>query len=58
MQMKRKTGHTMIDLDEKVKVIHLNVASGYVTYLEEAEGDAKVKGIALDKAAHEGEADE
>lgn len=56
--MKRKTGHTMIDLDEKVKVIHLNVASGYVTYLEEAEGDAKVKGIALDKAAHEGEADE
>ncbi len=49
--MKRKSGKAMLDIDEKVKVIHFNVGSGYVSYLEEEQPGAKprVKGILLDK---------
>ena len=41
----------MLDIDEKVKVVHFNVGSGYVSYLEEEEPGAKprVKGILLEK---------
>ena len=41
----------MLDIDEKVKVVHFNVGSGYVSYLEEEEpgGKPRVKGILLDK---------
>lgn len=41
----------MLDIDEKVKVVHFNVGSGYVSYLEEDErgGKPQVHGILLDK---------
>jgi len=41
----------MFDIDEKVKVVHFNVGSGYVSYLEEDErgGMPQVKGILLEK---------
>ena len=41
----------MLDIDEKVKVVHFNVGSGYVSYLEEDElgGKPRVHGILLDK---------
>lgn len=48
--MKRKSGKAMLDIDDKVKVVHFNVGSGYVSYLEEDErGKPKVKGILLEK---------
>ena len=49
--LKRKSGKSMFDIDEKVKVVHFNVGSGYVSYLEEDEpgGVPQVKGILLDK---------
>ena len=49
--MKRKSGKSMLDIDDKVKVVHFNVGSGYVSYLEEDEQDGKPKlrGILLDK---------
>ncbi len=51
--MKRRSGKLMLDIDEKVKVIHFNVGSGYVSYLEEDEegGRTRVKGILLEKGA-------
>ncbi len=41
----------MLDIDEKVKVVHFNVGSGYVSYLEEDEsgGKPRVRGILLEK---------
>ena len=33
--MKRKSGKAMVDLEKRVTVIHFNVGSGYLTYLEE-----------------------
>jgi len=49
--VKRKSGKSMLDIDEKVKVVHFNVGSGYVSYLEEDErgGKPRVHGILLDK---------
>jgi hypothetical protein len=49
--VKRKSGKSMLDIDEKVKVVHFNVGSGYVSYLEEDErgGKPQVHGILLDK---------
>jgi hypothetical protein len=48
--MKRKSGKSMLDIDEKVKVVHFNVGSGYVSVLEEDEpGKPHVKGILLEK---------
>jgi len=49
--MKRKSGKSMLDIDKKVKVVHFNVSSGYVSYLEEEddEGRPKVKGILIEK---------
>jgi len=49
--LKRKNEKGMIDLDKKVSVVHLNVGSGYITYLQEdeKEGSTKVKGIVLEK---------
>ncbi len=49
--MKRKSGKSMLDIDDKVKVVHFNVGSGYVSYLEEDEQDGKpkLKGILLNK---------
>ncbi len=49
--MKRKSGKAMVDLDPKVKVIHFNVGSGYLTYLEEdSPGEApRLKSISIPK---------
>src|SRR6266511_2049897 len=49
--VKRKSGKSMLDIDEKVKVVHFNVGSGYVSYLEEDQPGSKprVRGILLDK---------
>ena len=51
--MKRKTGRPLVSLDEHVTVIHFNVSSGYVTYLEQPDGEAKprVRGVLLTKTA-------
>jgi hypothetical protein len=50
--MKRKSGKAMVDLERKVSVIHLNVGSGYLTYLEEpAPGEApRLKSVSISKA--------
>ena len=49
--MKRKSGKAMVDLGKKVSVIHLNVGSGYLTYLEEEspDGAPRVKSITIPK---------
>ena len=49
--MKRKSGKSMLDIGDKVKVVHFNVGSGYVSYLEEDEqgGKPKLKGIFLEQ---------
>ena len=43
----------MIDIDRNVSVVHLNVVSGYVTYLQRDAKNAppKVKAIFLEKLA-------
>jgi len=40
-------------VNKKVHVVHLNVGSGYVTYLEEdcRQGDVRVRGISLETSA-------
>lgn len=50
--MKRKSGKALVDFNRKVTVIHFNVGSGYVTYLEEDAPDAapRVKNIVIEKA--------
>jgi len=37
-------------VNKKVHVVHLNVGSGYVTYLEEdcRQGDVRVRGVSLE----------
>ncbi len=49
--VKRKSGKAMLNLGEHVKVIHFNVGSGYVSYLEEVApgGKPRVRGILLGK---------
>lgn len=51
--MRRKSSKTMIDIDRRVSVVHLNVGAGYVSYLQKDTKNAppKVKAIVLDKAA-------
>lgn len=50
--MKRKSGKAMVDLDRKVTVIHFNVGSGYMTYLEEdnPDGSPRLKSITIPKS--------
>jgi hypothetical protein len=49
--MKRKSGKAMVDFDKKVSVIHFNVGSGYLTYLEEESPDTapRLKSITIPK---------
>lgn len=51
--MTRKTGRPLLTIDGRVTVIHFNVASGYVTYIEQPEGEAKPRlhGVLLTKSA-------
>ncbi len=39
--MKRRTGRPLLKLGDNITVIHFNVGSGYVTYLEKLAGEAK-----------------
>ena len=42
----------MVDFDRKVTVVHFNVGSGYMTYLEEDAPDRapRVKNIVLERS--------
>ncbi len=48
--MKKKVTKPLVRVNKNVHVVHLNVGSGYVTYLEEdlKGGDTRVKGICLE----------
>lgn len=46
--MKRKTGKTMVDVRKGVSLVHLNVHSGYLTYIEEDEERPRVKNVVLE----------
>ncbi len=50
--MKRKSGKAMVNLDHKVTVVHLNVGSGYLTYIEEdaPDGSPRLKSVTIPKA--------
>ena len=49
--MKRKTGRPLLNLDGRITVVHFNVGAGYVTYIEQVEGDEKprLRGVLLTK---------
>jgi len=49
--MKRKSGKPIVDLEKKPAVVHFNVGSGYLTYLEqEGSGLApRVKSVVISK---------
>jgi len=51
--MKKKATRPLVKVNKKVHVVHLNVGSGYVTYLEEdcRIGDVRIKGIPLEVIA-------
>jgi hypothetical protein len=48
-KMKRKSGKSIVDLDREPAVVHFNVGSGYVSYLEPgAPGEApRVKSVVI-----------
>ncbi|MFQ5838554.1 MAG: hypothetical protein ACE5HJ_07200 [Thermoplasmata archaeon] len=47
--MKRKSDKTIVDVRKGVSVVHLNVGSGYLTYIEDEEGQPpKVKNVVLE----------
>ncbi|MCJ2519473.1 MAG: hypothetical protein LN412_00795 [Candidatus Thermoplasmatota archaeon] len=47
--MKRKSEKTMVDVRKGVSVVHLNVGSGYLTYIEDEKGHpARVKNVVLE----------
>ncbi len=55
--MKRKSERTIIDVRKGVSVVHLNVGSGYLTYIEDEEGKpVKVKNIVIEGKEEEEEA--
>lgn len=46
--MKRKSERTIVDVRKGVSVVHLNVTSGYLTYIEDEEGNpGKVKNVVI-----------
>ena len=49
--MRKKVTKPLVKVDKRIHVVHLNVGSGYVTYLEEDldNGFTVVKGIPLDR---------
>ncbi len=49
--MKRKSGKPIVDLEKKPSVVHFNVGSGYLTYLEQAAPDEapRVKSVVISK---------
>ena len=55
MAVKRKSGKAMVDFDKRVSVVHFNVGSGYLTYLEEDSPGVgpRLKSITIPKADEE-----
>ena len=51
--MKRKSGKPIVDLDKEPAVVHFNVGSGYVSYIEqEGSGQApRVKSVVIAREA-------
>jgi hypothetical protein len=51
--MKRRSGKPIVDLDKKPAVVHFNVGSGYLSYIEqETSGDApRVKSVVIARDA-------
>ena len=49
--MKRKSGKSIVELENKVAVVHFNVGSGYVSYLEQdaPETAPRVKSVVISK---------
>ena len=49
--MKRKSGKSIVELENKVSVVHFNVGSGYVSYLEQDAPEAapRVKSVVISK---------
>ena len=47
--MKRKSGKPIVDLEKKPCVVHFNVGSGYLTYLEQDAPEAapRVKSVVI-----------
>jgi hypothetical protein len=46
--MKRRSDKTIVDVRKGVSVVHLNVGSGYLTYIEDKKGEPpKVKNVVL-----------
>ena len=47
--MKRKSGKPIVDLEKKPSVVHFNVGSGYLTYLEQDAPEAapRVKSVVI-----------
>jgi hypothetical protein len=47
--MKRKSGKPIVDLDKKPAVVHFNVGSGYVSYIEPSASDQapRVKSVVI-----------
>jgi hypothetical protein len=47
--MKRRSGKPIVDLDRKPAVVHFNVGSGYLSYIEQdGSGDApRVKSVVI-----------
>jgi len=49
--MKRKSGKPIVDLDKEPAVVHFNVGSGYVSYLE-SDADSqtpRVKSVVISR---------
>ena len=57
MGMKRRSRKRLLELEEKVSFVHLNVKSGYITYIEVPPKGSKpkVKGVMLEKSAIAGD---
>jgi hypothetical protein len=49
--MKRKFGKSIVDLERKPSVVHFNVGSGYLTYLEQDAADQapRVRSVVISK---------
>lgn len=47
--MKRKSEKTMVDVKKGVSLVHLNVGSGYLTYIDDDEEESpSVKNVVLE----------
>ncbi len=47
--MKRKSERTLVDVKKGVSLVHLNVGSGYLTYIDEDDKESpSVKNVVLE----------